>query len=252
MKKTFITNRRGQRVCVVVDETIDAKGLVFVMHGLGGNKDQLHVQTFASAFKEKGFTLVLFDTTNTFGESDGRYESATTTNYYEDLQDVITWASSQSWYIEPFWLIGHSLGAISVALYAKQFPNKVKAVAPISTVVSGKLSMTKEGTKEWQDTGWKIKESSSVPGRIKKLPWSHMEDRVKYNLLDNVKKLSMPVLLIVGEKDRSTPSEQQQLLYDSLPGKKELHIINNAPHTFKEPAHLEEIKNIIQNWIDTI
>ena len=60
------------------------------MHGLGGFKEQKHIQTFADAFLENNFTVVLFDTTHTYGESEGKYEDATTTNYYEDLEDVIT------------------------------------------------------------------------------------------------------------------------------------------------------------------
>jgi alpha/beta superfamily hydrolase len=62
------------------------------MHGLSGFKEQDHIVTFAQAFKEKGLTVVRFDTTNTLGESDGKYEGATTINYFEDLEDVIKWA----------------------------------------------------------------------------------------------------------------------------------------------------------------
>lgn len=91
-QKIFIKNRKKQNVSVVVETLKKQQGLVFVMHGLGGFKEQDHIKTFADAFKEEGFTVVRFDTTNTFGESDGNYEDATTTNYYEDLEDVISWA----------------------------------------------------------------------------------------------------------------------------------------------------------------
>lgn len=72
------------------------QGLAFVMHGLGGFKEQPHLQVMAKAFLANGYTVVRFDTTNTFGESDGRYEDATTTNYYEDLEAVIAWAGGLS------------------------------------------------------------------------------------------------------------------------------------------------------------
>ena len=67
-----------------------------------------------------------------------------------------------------------------------------------------------------------------------------MEDRLKYDLLPEAGKLKMPVLMIVGEKDESTPSDHMQKLYDVIPGKKEFHIIKGAPHTFREKEHLEE------------
>jgi len=251
--KLFIKNRHSKNIAVVVEENKNPKGLVFVMHGLGGFKEQKHIQAFTDAFRENDFTTVLFDTTHTYGESDGLYEDATTTNYYEDLEDVINWAKTQSWFQKPFWLVGHSLGGISTALYAERHPNEVKALAPISTVVSGELSVETKKTRgtldEWKKTGWLIAKSESKPGLIKKLKWSEMEDRLKYDLLPEANKLTMPVLLIVGDKDDGTPPEHQKILFDKLPGKKEMHIIKNAPHTFKDPEHLAEIKTIFDTWI---
>ena len=89
MQKVFIQNRKREKMAVVVEEAKDSKGLAFVMHGLGGFKEQPHVETLAAAFKEKGYTVVRFDTTNTLGESEGKYEDATVTNYYEDLEFTI-------------------------------------------------------------------------------------------------------------------------------------------------------------------
>jgi dipeptidyl aminopeptidase/acylaminoacyl peptidase len=254
MEKLFIKNRKDQKVSVIIEEDAEQKGLAFVMHGLGGFKEQPHVETFAQAFKDKGFTVIRFDTTNTYGESDGDYSDATTTNYYEDLEDVIEWAKSQEWYEEPFWLSGHSLGGICTAMYAENHPNKVKAVAPISPVVSGKLSKETYDPKEleeWEKTGWKEKPSASLPGVIKRLKFSEFVDRHKYDLLPMADKLTMPVMIIVGEKDERTPPKHQQILFDAIQGdNKELHIIKDAPHTFREKSHLKEIKENFLNWIE--
>ncbi len=250
--KAFILNREGKKIAVVVEDKTSAGGLAFVMHGLGGWKEQLHVQAFAQAFRENDFTVVLFDATHSFGESEGDYADATTTNYYQDLEDVINWAKTQTWYQEPFWLAGHSLGGISVALFGENYPDKVKALAPISTVVSGKISAEsseKEYLEEWKRTGWLSRPSLSRPGLIKKLKWSEMEDRMKYDLLPKASKLTMPVLMIVGDRDYGTPPEHQKILYGALPGEKELHIIKGAPHTFMEPEHLKEITSIFDKWI---
>ena len=225
------------------------------MHGLSGSKEQPHVATLADAFKESGFTVIRFDTTNTFGESGGKYEDATITSSYEDLEDVIKWSKTQDWYEGPFVLAGHSLGGICTALYAENYPKEVKALAPISTVVSGKLSFEahgKEEIDEWKKTGWQVSESKSKPGIIKRLPWSHMEDSLKYNHLENVGNLTMPVLLIVGENDESTPPEHQKILYEALKGEKELHIIKDAAHTFREQNHLDKIKKIFKSWISKL
>ena len=252
-KKIFILNRKKQKICVLIEETPKPKGLVFIMHGLGGFKEQEQIQACAEAFLDEGFTSIRFDTTNTLGESDGKYENATLTNYYEDLEDVITWAQRQTWYKEPFWLVGHSLGGFSIALYAAKYPRKIKSIVPISPVVSGKLSLegySQKELKEWETTGYRVEESISKPGVIKKLNWNHhIQDRLKYNLLEKADKLTMPVLIIVGKNDTTTPPKHRKLLYEKLPGKKELHIIKGASHTFREQNHLEEIKTILKNWI---
>lgn len=255
-QKLFIKNRKKQKIAVLIENPENPKGLVFVMHGLGGFKEQPHIEMYARAFLDNRYTAVRFDTTNTFGESDGNYEDATTTNYYEDLEDVLEWSKSQGWYDASYHLIGHSLGSMCVALYAEKYPEKVKAIAPTSTVVSGKLSMEtqayRDDIEEWKRTRWLVSKSSSKPGLIKRLKWSHMEDRLKYDLLLEAHKLTMPVLLIVGEKDDSTPPKHQKILYDKLPGKKEMHIIKGAEHTFREKHHLEEIKQILDHWIKSL
>ena len=258
MQKIFIKNRKDQKVSVIIEEVEAPKGLVFVMHGLGGYKEQAHLEMIADLFKENGHIVVRFDTTNTIGESEGNFEDATITNYYEDLEDVIKWSGAQKWYMEPFVLVGHSLGGISTALFAENYPAKVKALAPISTVVSGALSVEahkkfeSEEFKNWEKTGWLEAKSQSKPGVVKKLKWSHIADLLKYDLLPQANKLTMPVLLIVGENDTRTPLDHQKILFNVLPGPKELHVIKGSPHTFRDPAHLQELKNILSQWIEKL
>lgn len=256
--KTFIQNRDDKKLCVVVEEASTPNKLAFVMHGLGGKKEQPHIRAMTEAFLESGYTVVTFDTAHTFGESEGEYEDATITNYYADLEDVITWASKQSWYVEPFVLCGHSLGGISTALFAQKHPDKVLALAPISTVVSGKLSLetynTAEKQKEledWERNG--IRTIMSHDGKLEKsLKWSHMEDRLRYDLLPDINKLTMPVLLVVGSKDDSTPEAHQRILYEALPSEREMHVIEGALHSFYEPSEQAELKQICKTWISQL
>ncbi len=253
MQKVFIKNRKGQKLAVLIEEKAKAKGLVFIIHGLGGNKEQPHISTVADTFRQKGFTVIRFDTTNTIGESDGMYEKATITNYHEDLQDLIQWSSKQSWYTEPFYLAGHSLGGVAALLYAVAHPEKIKGLLPLSTVISGKLSIKtnkyRDSLDDWKKSGWFTRVSSNGKD-IRRLPWSHMEDRLKYNILQDAHKLVMPVFMLVGDKDDATPVEHQKMLYTKLPGKKELHIIVDAPHTFSSQSHLDSLKLHLNRWLE--
>jgi pimeloyl-ACP methyl ester carboxylesterase len=256
MAKEFILNRKNLKIYVLIEQSKAPRGLVFIMHGLGGYKEQPQIQAFTDVFREYGFTVVRFDTTNSIGESDGKFEDATTTNYYEDLEDVITWSHNQPWYKEPFVLIGHSIGGYSVALYTEINPEKVVAVAPIAPVVSGRLRMSAferyepEMLKNWQATGWWIRSSASRPGITFKLPWTFITNSMTDDLLPLAQRLTMPFLTIVGEHDTLAPPEYVSELFSAVLGPKELHIIKDAPHNFREKRHLNEIKAIIGKWIE--
>jgi len=253
MGKLRIKNRKGQEIVIVVDKAEDKKGLVVVAHGFGGFKDQPHVETMAQAFVDNGYTAVRFDAINTFGENGGNVENANPTNYLEDLEDVINWSKDQEWYQEPFCLAGHSLGGLTVATYSELNPDKVKAVAPTSAVISGEMYLNRLGEREITErnkTGWHIKESSSLPGIFKKLRWPQFEkDILKYDILTDSDKLKMPILLVVGSKDDSTPPEGQKLLFDKLKTDKEIHIIEGSEHTFREEGHLKQLYDIFDKWI---
>lgn len=259
--KIFVKNRDDQKVCVVVEGSaasadVEHKKVAFVMHGLSGNKEEYHIRAIAEAFLEDAcYTVVTFDATNTFGESDGTYEDATVTNYFADLEDVVAWSSEQSWYNEPFIVAGHSLGGMSAALFAEKYPYKVKALAPISTVVSGTLSVERmasaEQLEKWQQD--KIRVTISGDGkREKRLKWTFIEDMLTYDLLPDAHKLTMPVLMVVGDNDSSTPLSQQQLLFEKLPFPKELHIIKGAQHSFYQLNEQKELKSLVKTWIANI
>ncbi|MGV8086742.1 MAG: alpha/beta hydrolase [Candidatus Woesearchaeota archaeon] len=251
--KIFIKNRHNKKLCVLVEDCKNNKGLVFLLHGLGGYKEQKHIRTFAKIFKKNKFVVVTFDARNTIGESEGKYENANLTNQYADLVDVINWSEKQKWYSAPFYIAGHSLGSMCTLLYAEKYPKKVKAIAPVSAVLSGKLlinNLSKERIREYTKTGYWVRISNSKPGNILKLDWKQFyKDLLKYDLLKNVNKITMPVLLIVGENDTNTPLADQKLLYDKLKSNKELHVIKGAKHTFKEEKHLNEITKIMDCWI---
>jgi len=164
--KRFIKNIKWDKISVLVEEKENSKTIAFVMHWLWGFKKQGHIRTFIKSFLDNNITVVSFDTTNSFWESDWNYENATVTNYYEDLEDVIDWASKQNFYKEKFILTWHSLWWICSILYTQKNPEKVMAIAPISTVVSWKLNIStipKEDFSYMEKIWYKISESKYKP-----------------------------------------------------------------------------------------
>jgi alpha/beta superfamily hydrolase len=243
--KTFIKNRKDQNVSVVVNE--GKEGLVFIMNGLGGNKDHDHIVAVSEVFEDKGFTTVRFDPTNTFGESDGKYEDATTTNYFEDLEDVIEWAKDQGWYQEPFYLVGHSLGGICVAMYANKHPKKVKQLILASPTISAELleSKRKHLLKEINGVVWYFGKSHTN-GVKQQLKWTpFIEDLRKYKLINFISPLRIPILILVGEEE----NYKEPLTKISQDLNLKLEVIKGAPHCYRQPEHLQQLKEIIEQWL---
>ena len=257
MQKVFINNRYNKKMAVIIEENKKPVGLAFVMHGLGDSKDSRHIKTFSDCFKDNGYNVIRFDATNTGeenadNESDGVFEDSNISTFFEDLEDVIAWAKKQSFYMEPYILCGHSLGAISSAFYAENHPEEVKALAPISTVVNVSLSKenyTKEELENWEKTGWLTEDWGKIKVRIK---WSYLLEKEKYDLLKKANKLTMPVFMMVGQFDQCTSPHHQQILFDELPGSKCLYMIPGAPHTFRNAKHLSEASKFLNKWIKTL
>lgn len=257
MEKFNIQNRKGLNIVGNIFKPDICKGLSFVLHGLGGFKEQKNLEILAKTLFENGYIVVNFDATNSRGESDGKLEDATMQNHYEDLVDVINWSKKQDWYKEPFILAGQSMGGFAVVKYAEEFPNETKGVFSHAAIYSGQDSLealnrfNPKEIENWKKTGWRTRASMSRPGTELKLPWSHMEERLTHDLKPKADKISMPILLVVGENDTSSPPDQQQYFYNLLKNNvnKELYIIKGAPHDFREENHLKQLKEIFNNWL---
>jgi pimeloyl-ACP methyl ester carboxylesterase len=257
MEKFSIKNRKGLKIVGELMKPVNPIGLSFVLHGLSGYKEQSHIKILADTLFENSFTVINFDATNSRGESDGKVEDSSMQNHYEDLVDVINWAKTQDWYKEPFVLAGQSMGGFAVAKYAEDFSNEVKALFLYAAVYSGKENLEvinkfhPEEIKNWKETGWKIRKSISRPGTEIKLPWSHMEERLKHDLRTQAFKITMPVLFVVGGDDTSCPPYQQESFFNLLKNNshKELYIIEGASHDFTQESHLKKLKYIFDKWI---
>lgn len=260
VERYTIKNRHGLKLVIQVDTPDDPRNLAFVMPGQGGTIENEVMAFFAQAFLENNFRTVRFDPTHSIGESEGDIKDVTYTAGIEDLHDVISWARGQSWFKQPFALSGHSLGAIATALYAEHHPGEVLCLAPISTVLDHDTflaTLDEDFVNEWKEKGYYESQSKSKPGVINKIGYQIMTDMKKYNLLTAADRITMPVLLMAGENDNSTPYWHQKIFFDAIPStNKKLVKVLGADHNFQGSAgdtkKLEEVKDTISDWLKTL
>jgi pimeloyl-ACP methyl ester carboxylesterase len=260
IEKISIKNRHSLKLVIQVDTPEHPKNLVFIAHGQGGYMGQNHIQAFADSFLENNFRVIRFDATHSIGESEGDIFDVTYTGYIEDLEDVINWSRTQNWFQTPFALCGHSMGGTSTAWYAETHPEEVLCLAPIALVPN--FDMYNEFKKQndpgfmedWQVKGYFENESRSKPGLVKRVGWGVAEDLKKYDVVAGANKLTMPVLLMAGDNDDSTPYKHQEVLFEKIPSKdKQIIKIHDAQHSFwsvsgnYEP--LNEVKAALSSWL---
>jgi len=249
-----VQNRHGLNIIVSVDTIDRPRGLAFVAHGFGGNKEDDNILSLAKIFNNNGHSTIRFDATNSNGQSDGDLAYANPSSYRDDLFDVIIWAKTQKWYQEPFYLCGYSLGALSSAVYAEQHPREIKGLVLISSLVAGQFHVTdvpKRDIEQWKQTLQQLyklySQHSSNMHVIRWLPI--MLDMMRFDLTQSANKLTMPVLIVVGEEDLLAPPSHQQKLLEAINGNVELAVIEQGDHFFESGGHLNDLIEKVGNWL---
>lgn len=175
------------------------------------------------------------------------------------MEDVCNWAQKQSWFVRPFALSGHSMGGYATVRYAEEYPDTVDLIAPIAPVVSGKLTNEAKERFEpgvlqkWETEGVLVRESATTPGLQKIVPYAVHLEWQNHDLLPKAGKISMPVFLLTGSLDTSCPPEHVQQLFDAVPeGNKTFEVIEGAPHTYRTPSDLSDLKARLSNWLGSV
>ena len=230
-------------------EPVDTpRGTAIIIHGLGGFKEQAHIVAMAQACRERGFSTIRMNTRHALVGDGSAYADASASAAIEDLRTVIAWAREQSWFTEPLLLAGHSLGGLAVLEAARS--EDVDLLVPVAPVVNGSRIAEfygRELVEEWDRTGWQIRESSSLPGVMKRLRWKPFkEDIMRYDVLSYASTLAIPTLIICGSEDRFL--EQNRTLETAMPNA-QLHVMNGAPHSYRDAAHITELRDTIRAWI---
>jgi len=250
-----VRNRQGKNnlVAFIPAEDNPEDKLAVIQHGYGGSMDEPHVKAFARAYYQNGYNVLLMDCTNSFNEADGLVEENTAQTHFDDLEDVIGWASMQDWYTEPFALAGHSLGGLSTLIYTQLYPEKVKTLFPAATVVSGdlleqafRMNMPEEYEQMKQSGSMEVTCSYKVTDPARR-PYSWLQSMQKWNALENAKVLTMPKLIMVGTCDLPTPPQHQKILYQALPAPRDVHLVKGADHCFE--GYLDAVEETLGRWI---
>lgn len=229
-----------------------------LIHGLFVNSDCWRNQL---AFFEKDYCVLRFDLYG-HGRSHKPGKRFTIRNYVTDMELLL---NHLGWHDNLF-IIGHSLGGMVAMVYALENPTSIKKLVIASsycfvsneavTDVMGRvnsnpihkfgLGIAKRGMSPYNedDAEWIAKQVSEHLSTNDALLATAAS--AGFNICENLKKLETPTLLLVGEKDTTTPIWASEMLHEWLPNS-ELTVIKEAGHLVIID-HPDEFNDYVQSF----
>ncbi len=254
-EKKILKNRKGQKIVgELFSPMLSPKGTAIIQHGYSGTRKQEHILAMRDALLQEGFQVFTFDTTNSFGESDGKFEDARLGLHAEDLEDLIFWAQKENWMLRPLVLAGHSMGAFSILRFAMRHKKEVDLLIPFAPVVSGELLWAAMKTHHPLFFA-KVKREGlayliSHSGRKKKIQWSVFQEYLQHSLFLEDETDLPPFFLIGAERDTSVPVEHLSLWFSIPKVEKKFLILKQSPHTPHKEEILRKLKKEIKLWLE--
>lgn len=205
--------------------------LAVLCPGFLDSKDYRHLVMLADRLCEEGFTVVRFDPIGVW-ESSEDISEYTMTQYLKDIRSVLEYMLERGTYRQVL-LGGHSRGGQMSILYAARDARitHVLGIMPSYGPIEGVWR------EEWEHTGMCI-ESREVPGDENRkaeyhVPFSHVLDRDRYDLIEDLKNVHVPVLLFSGGQDDIVPSRIVNDIYDAANEPKCYVEIPEARHDYR-------------------
>lgn len=230
--KTKIPSTNGNLVSAIHYPEKQADKLAILCPGYLDSKDYKHLVGLAETLSKQGYTAVRFDPTGTW-ESDGDIAEYTTTQYLEDIKNVLEYMLGKYQYKE-IMLGGHSRGGQLSILYAARDP-RVSLVLGI--MPSPGYPISGQSREDWEKAGVSVSQRDLPDNKEKKkefsVPFSHILDRDKYIAVNDVDRIKSPMILIAGELDELVTPDDVKEIFDNANEPKRFLIIPGIGHDYR-------------------
>jgi len=182
-----------------------ARGTVIVFNGNAGNRS--YRGTLGARFVQAGFSVLLFDYRGYGGNPGSPSEEGLAADARAARQYLATRPDVDQARVIYF---GESLGAgVAVGLALERPPAALLLRSPFSSVVDvGRFHYP------WLPVRWILKD--------------------RFPSIERVPRISSPVLLIAGDRDRIVPVSQTRALFDAAREPKDLLVLKGADHNDEE------------------
>lgn len=237
MKKNVIFKNKNENIAGTLHiPSKSTSSAVIVCHGfLRSKKDKLLADISKEICKKNIFAL-RFDFRGC-GDSDGNSKTYSFYSEVEDIRSAIKFLKNMK--IKKFGIVGHSHGGTSVII-ASVKNKEILAIVSIAPVASPKDKWSKNEIQEIEEKDY-IKYKGN---KIGKEMWYSAKN---LNLKKILKKLKIPLMIVVGSKDLPAIKDAKTLISLSNKNRK-LLIIKGGNHFLTKMNTRREAIKFIANW----
>ena len=184
------------------------------------------------------------------GESEGPFEQITTTLAMDQTEAALDLVIARGY--DRIGLVGSSFGGL-VAILTAGRRGDIACLALKCPVVDFaeelRLTLGSDELPRWQSTGT-IPNVMGGPDRVR-LRYDFYEDCLGQIAYGPAEHITVPTLIVQGERDECVPLHQSRRLYDAIRGQKKLILLPDADHQFTRREDFHQMTTSIRDWLVT-
>ncbi len=240
----------GNRIAAILNTPDEpTTRLAVLCHGFLSSKNSTTNKTLTRLLNERGTATFRFDFFGQ-GDSEGPFEELTTTLAVHQTQAALDLVTARGY--DRIGLVGSSFGGL-VAILTTAERHDIACLALKCPVVDFaeelRLTFGPEELERWHATGT-IQNMMGGSDRVR-LRYAFYEDCLGQIAYSPAERITIPTLIVQGERDECVPLHQSRRLYDALNGPKKLDLLPDADHQFTRGEDFHQMINSICNWICT-
>lgn len=236
--KEKINSRNGEIAIAVHKPEKQSDKLLILCPGFLDSKDYRHLVVLAEDLCSQGYTAVRFDPIGTWESEYNDNEKYTITQYLEDVRTVLEYMLEKYSY-KKIVIGGHSRGGRISILYAARDPR----VSLVLAIMPSYGNFEGEERIQWEKSGIKISKRDALDGgELKefKLPFAHVLDMDKYDVIADTEKVKIPIIFVAGELDDLVTPRDVMDIFDNAGELKTFVLVPGVGHNYRRNE--DEIK----------
>ena len=245
---TFRDPRGHQVAAILATPDRSTHRLAVLCHGFLSTKNSTTNKSLTQLLHDRGVATFRFDFFGQ-GDSQGPLELLTTTLAIEQAMTAVEVVKAKGF--SRIGLIGSSFGGLVSILTASQRQDLACLALKCPVVDFAEELRLEFGSEEmahWQSSDT-IPNILGGPTRVR-LRYGFYEDSLGQIAYGPAERITVPTLIVQGDKDEFVPLHQSQRLFDALRGPKRLDLLPGADHQFTRGEDFRRMTTSIVEWLD--